>query len=993
MGVALLAGALVGCIYAPGPPLEVGPGDLRVRAVGVLPGALEAAPLPGVRVALRNSNLRRTTGADGRATLRGLPEGPHILELSYQRPQDAEPLLTVTVKATIRARNGTSRTGVDLGDIVLLPPGSVAGRVEGAQGESVTVGVADTALTTVANEDGSFRLAAPAGESVVVASTTMASATQRVVVPPGATVEVGTLSLSPGTGTLQVTFRALEGELDAAFTVRVFRADGALQTEAMVTGNTATLTLPVGLYRVEAAPAQDVEPLVRHGVAILPNEPTVLEFLVDVREPPAGSSSSSSTSSTSFTSSTSSGGSSSQASSGMGSSSGTMPMLPQLRITASAMAVAGTGLALTVSAQSPAGAEVLLEGTLSFRCQDLLAICPAQTTPANPQASQTVFYIPFTEGNGSVTVSLPGFASATHVFSVGPAPGCGDGITETPLEECDDPAQAGAGGTCTVNCRIPVCGDGLLQQNEACDDGNALPNDGCDERCRNESCDGVAIPLAGTLIQYTVTTLADSGAGSLRAILEDAGNTGAVVSFAAGLAGTITMMAPISVMGDVHVLGPTAGVVILDAGNAHRHFNVAAGATLMLRNLTLFQGFDTVTPGQADPTTHGGGCIHNRGNLFLVDTVLQRCITEDPDSGFGGSMQTGGSAVRVLSGGFLVALRTTWLENEARYRVIPGGALYNQGTASVCDSTFRSNSGFLGGALVNENALWVRRSRLVQNHGNEHGGALYNPTGNAELRHVWMDQNNSKSGAAVSVGGGTVTLDHCTITRSNTSVSPAIQGGGTVVMRASVVALSTGMFEDMGLTGAFTSQGFNVVERSVANLDWLTSDAVGVAPNLTPALMTAGLDADLLPTVLTPNVDQVTDAAGAVDGRGLPFPLGAGGDPGWREVSPSAGAVTLEDSAMELPGDTVVYQLTALVDPLLDGVPDQTGQRTQVWFEVLDSNVPNASVTGRSQRLRFQGNTPVQARALVRTTAPAAAARVVVVTARGQAVGPLLLLP
>jgi hypothetical protein len=368
-------------------------------------------------------------------------------------------------------------------------------------------------------------------------------------------------------------------------------------------------------------------------------------------------------------------------------------------------------------------------------------------------------------------------------------------------------------------------------------------------------------------------------------------------------------------------------------------------------------------------------------------------MTEDPDSGFGGRLETGGSAVRVLSGGFLLALRTTWLENEAQYRVLPGGALYNQGTSRVCDSTFRSNTGSIGGAVVNEASLTVQRSRLVQNRGNAHGGALYNPSGNALVRHVWMDQNNSNSGAAVSVRGGTVTLDHCTVTRSNTSVTAAIEGTGAVVMRASVVALSTGMFEDMGLPGALTSQGFNVVERAVANLQWLASDAVGVAPNLTPALMTAGLDADLLPTVLTPNVDQVTDAAGAVDGRGLPFPLGAGGDPGWREVSPSAGAVTLEDTAMEMPGNAVVYQLTALVAPLLDGVLDQSSQRTQVWFEVLDSNVPNASVTGRSQRLRFQGNTPVQARALVRTTAPAAAARVVVVTARGQAVGPLLLLP
>ncbi|RYE84859.1 MAG: DUF4215 domain-containing protein [Myxococcales bacterium] len=62
---------------------------------------------------------------------------------------------------------------------------------------------------------------------------------------------------------------------------------------------------------------------------------------------------------------------------------------------------------------------------------------------------------------------------------------CGDG-TVGPDEECD-----GAGAetlTCTVLCRRPGCGDGIVQdeRDETCDDGNALPGDGCSPLCLKE---------------------------------------------------------------------------------------------------------------------------------------------------------------------------------------------------------------------------------------------------------------------------------------------------------------------------------------------------------------------------------------------------------------------------------------------------------------------------------------------------------------------------
>jgi cysteine-rich repeat protein len=64
---------------------------------------------------------------------------------------------------------------------------------------------------------------------------------------------------------------------------------------------------------------------------------------------------------------------------------------------------------------------------------------------------------------------------------------CGNGITEGP-EECDD-GNPRSGDGCDRNCRVehpPACGDGNIDPGEECDDGNTEDDDGCDAQCQNE---------------------------------------------------------------------------------------------------------------------------------------------------------------------------------------------------------------------------------------------------------------------------------------------------------------------------------------------------------------------------------------------------------------------------------------------------------------------------------------------------------------------------
>ncbi len=71
-----------------------------------------------------------------------------------------------------------------------------------------------------------------------------------------------------------------------------------------------------------------------------------------------------------------------------------------------------------------------------------------------------------------------------YVLCDGPEPLCGNGILETG-EECDDGNTDDNDG-CSSLCKIEFCGDGIKQNNEECDDGNNIDGDGCSHDCKIE---------------------------------------------------------------------------------------------------------------------------------------------------------------------------------------------------------------------------------------------------------------------------------------------------------------------------------------------------------------------------------------------------------------------------------------------------------------------------------------------------------------------------
>ncbi len=86
-------------------------------------------------------------------------------------------------------------------------------------------------------------------------------------------------------------------------------------------------------------------------------------------------------------------------------------------------------------------------------------------------------------------VSCCFWGGAAHATLAGPL--CGNGVIDMG-ETCDD-GNADEGDACLSDCQPASCGDGFIQRGvEQCDDGNAVQSDGCSTRCTVGYCgDGI----------------------------------------------------------------------------------------------------------------------------------------------------------------------------------------------------------------------------------------------------------------------------------------------------------------------------------------------------------------------------------------------------------------------------------------------------------------------------------------------------------------------
>lgn len=209
------------------------------------------------------------------------------------------------------------------------------------------------------------------------------------------------------------------------------------------------------------------------------------------------------------------------------------------------------------------------------------------------------------------------------------------------------------------------------------------------------------------------------------------------------------------------IRGQGVGVTIIDGGALDRIFQIFAGITLNLENLTITNGYLT---GSDD-----GAGIRNSGTTTLTNVEVTGNVAEDSAGGINNSglmvivdstisnNTAGGSGGGLRNTGTLQVSRSTISGNTTER---DGGALFNAGTgtASISNSTFSGNSSDRsGGAIRNTATLIATNNTMTLNDAGTTGGAVSN-SGSASMQNNLVIGNTAAlnpelDGSFTSLGG------------------------------------------------------------------------------------------------------------------------------------------------------------------------------------------------------------------------------------------------
>jgi predicted outer membrane repeat protein len=193
-----------------------------------------------------------------------------------------------------------------------------------------------------------------------------------------------------------------------------------------------------------------------------------------------------------------------------------------------------------------------------------------------------------------------------------------------------------------------------------------------------------------------------------------------------------------------------------------------------------------------------------------------------------------------------------------------GGAINNNiGTMTITDSTFSSNSsGVYGGAISNLGMLTLGNSTFSLNSASGAGGAIYNQDMLTITNSTFFGNSATGDGGAISAFGGTVGIVTSTLSgNSSGSGDGAIFIlSGTVKIGGSIIASTTGG-NCFNFGGTMTDQGYNLEWSGAGNSDTCgftgTGDITGSDPLLGSLAPNGGPTETMALGVDSPAIDQI----------------------------------------------------------------------------------------------------------------------------------------
>ena len=290
-----------------------------------------------------------------------------------------------------------------------------------------------------------------------------------------------------------------------------------------------------------------------------------------------------------------------------------------------------------------------------------------------------------------------------------------------------------------------------------------------------------------------VTSLSDSGSGSLRQTIASAAS-GDTIEFASTLTGdTITLTSgSITISQNLTIDGLGASNLTVSGDNSSTVFSIAANATVSISSLTI-------TGGKASAS--GGGII-NHGTL----TINECTITGNTATQNGGGIYSGANST-------LAIYDSTISDNSTKFAL--GGGIDNEGTLSVSGSTISGNEAIFdsGAGISNyKGTLILSNSTISGNSCPGAGGGLYN-SGSASAIIYYSTLSGNK--ASLGDGGGVANNGNLTISYSTLSGNSSPEGGGLFSSSSESVKIYGSTISDNSAT--YEGGGILALELTLTN--------------------------------------------------------------------------------------------------------------------------------------------------------------------------------
>jgi parallel beta-helix repeat protein len=323
---------------------------------------------------------------------------------------------------------------------------------------------------------------------------------------------------------------------------------------------------------------------------------------------------------------------------------------------------------------------------------------------------------------------------------------------------------------------------------------------------------------------FTVTTTADSGAGSLRQAITSANNAAGadtIVFDQVAFANPQTIVlggTELLITDDLTITGPGAALLTVSGNNTSRVFDTQDTLGTRVLNVTLTNM--TVASGRLTSGA-GAGLYTGNENVTLNNMVISG------NTNAGTSFDSSGGGIAVGGGGALSLINTTISGNSASGR---GGGIYfyDSGSLLLDSSTVSGNASTVsvngGGGIyfygtVGAGGLVIRNSTISGNSAAGSGGGvlLRNLDGTAVIRNSTITGNTSgTTSTAAGDGGGGIAL--------NPPDSPGTLRGTPIVQLQSTIV--------SGNTASATNGRPDIAALSAAQIT-ANNNAIGVNAGFT----------------------------------------------------------------------------------------------------------------------------------------------------------------